>query len=268
MQTTLQPVLRAEFRHQRYVIQQGRVGLIWILLAAALILPAIVATVHFMRLALLPLDLMGLVDALGIATGENGLWSVVLIVAAISMVVVVTFITYGLSANSISREKRGNTWDNLILTKVPPRSIVWGKWLASLRAVLGDHGISIFLRLGLVSYALLIMRATLTTGDPIAIPTIIGIWLVTIGFGVLDAGASAALGILTALQEGASGAVMTMLLLAVRLALTAWGVFWTYLVLQGVLSGLTSTPFLVLIGIMVFGVTLVGTLLLAERRVM
>ena len=239
----------------------------WILLAAALILPAIAATVHFMRLALLPLDMAGLLTALGIGTSDAGLWNVVLIVAAISMYVVVTFITYGLSANSISREKRGNTWDNLRLTKVPPRHIVLGKWLASLRAVLGDHGISIFLRVGLVSYALLVMRVTFTTGDTIAIPTVIGVWLLTIGFGLLDAGVSAALGILSALQEGASGAIVTMALLAVRLALTVWGALWTYLLLQGVLSGMTTLSTLIVFGVVVFVVTLVGTLLLAQRRI-
>src|SRR5688572_20979241 len=41
------PVVRAEFHHQRFVIARGRVGSIWIFLAALLILPSLLMSIAF-----------------------------------------------------------------------------------------------------------------------------------------------------------------------------------------------------------------------------
>ncbi|HRF99264.1 MAG TPA: hypothetical protein PLZ51_28825, partial [Aggregatilineales bacterium] len=50
----------------------------------------------------------------------------------------------------ITRERKGQTWDVLVLTNVDARQIVLGKWWASLVALWGDHAMIGFLRVGLV----------------------------------------------------------------------------------------------------------------------
>lgn len=267
MHSTLNPLLRAEFRHQRYVIQRGRVGVIWIVLAAALLIPALLSAFHFTRLALFPpSDTADLLRALGLIEAQH-LWHVVLLVGSLPMYVVVTAVTYGLSGNSITREKRGSTWDNLRLTGVSGWHIVLGKWLASLRAVLGDHLLSVVLRIGLVSYALLaldVLQSATGNLNPLHVVLAAGLTLV---YGLLDAGLTAALGILGALQEGALGAVVNLLLLATRLLTAAFAVGWTYLVLQALLMDSVGVPILIVAGVAGYGLMILGALLAARQHV-
>ena len=77
-------------------------------------------------------------------------------IMTVAMYPVVTLITFALSANSVRREKTGHTWDYLRLTELDPQQIVIGKWWASLRALNGDHGMVMVLRLG-VSVVFLLM---------------------------------------------------------------------------------------------------------------
>lgn len=267
MSATLRPLLRAEFRHQRFVIQRGRVGLLWILLAAALLIPAMLSALHFMHLVLVPpADIAELVGALGL-TDTSQSWHLLLIVGVLPMYVVVTAITYGLSGNSITREKRGRTWDNLRLTGVGGWNIVFGKWLASLRAVLGDHMMSIMLRLGLVSYGLLVLNVLQATGRAVPLGAVMIAWLLTVGFGLLDAGLTAALGLLAAVQEGALGAIVGLLLGAVRLLAAAFAAGWTYVVLQALVTDSVALPALILAAVLVYSLAMVGALLAAHQHV-
>jgi hypothetical protein len=54
--------------------------------------------------------------------------------------------TLALASNSISREKRGGTWDLLLLTPVSARQIVRGKWWATLRYVWRGYALLTLLR--------------------------------------------------------------------------------------------------------------------------
>lgn len=268
MLTTLQPLLQAEFRHQRFIIQRGRVGLLWIILAALLIIPALLATLSVMWTALTATNAPDAMAAIGISASSTSasLGLVAVLVASISMSVVVMFITYGLAANSISREKRGNTWDNLVLTRATPFVIVLGKWIASLRAVWGDHVMAIFLRAGLVTYAFLALRLYQYNWQDTGL-VIIVLWALTAWYGVLDAALSASLGILGALQEGAVGAVMGLLLVSVRLAMLALALIWAYIALLMSLSSPQNLLLHTLIGTGMYAAIVLGVLWLAQRRI-
>ena len=56
--------------------------------------------------------------------------------------------TLALAANTISREKRGGTWDLLLLTPMDARQIVRGKWWATLRHVWRGYALLALLRAG------------------------------------------------------------------------------------------------------------------------
>ncbi|MFQ3646623.1 MAG: hypothetical protein SNJ54_14650 [Anaerolineae bacterium] len=225
MLRTLRPLLNAEFRYQRYLIQQGRVGLVWIVLAALLLIPAALASVHYMRLAWISVE-----DALGVAqrvVAFEGIWIASLLVGVISLYVVVTLITYALAANSILRERRSHTWDNLLLTNVPAWHILLGKWLASLRAVLGDHGLSIFLRVGLISLMALVLPALIAGAAPLSTAGLLVAWGWMLAAGALDAGLSAVLGLVSALPEGPTAVLVGGLLLGVRVSAAVGALFWS-----------------------------------------
>lgn len=225
MLRTLRPLLEAEFRYQRYLIQQGRVGLVWIVLAALLLIPAALASLHYMRLAWISVANAPSV-AQHIVAFEGG-WVASLLVGVISLYVVVTLITYGLAANSILRERRGRTWDNLLLTNVPAWHILLGKWLASLRAVLGDHGMSIFLRVGLVSLMALVLPVLINGAAPLSTAGVLVAWGWMLAAGVLDAGLSAVLGVVSALPEGPTAVLVGVLLLGVRVVVAVGALFWS-----------------------------------------
>jgi len=58
------------------------------------------------------------------------------------------FRTLAFAANSISREKRGGTWDLLLLTPMSARQIARGKWWATLQNVWRDYLLLALLRAG------------------------------------------------------------------------------------------------------------------------
>jgi hypothetical protein len=69
-----------------------------------------------------------------------------------ALYIVVTLITLGLAARSISREYENGTWDSLLLTNMTARQIVQGKWWATLCSLWGDHLMVLILRLGFVTW--------------------------------------------------------------------------------------------------------------------
>lgn len=225
MLRTLQPVLQAELRHQRYLIQQGRVGAIWVALAALLLIPGALATLHYTRLAWISVE-----NAASVAQQIilfEGVWVGSLLVAVISLYTVLTLITYGLAANSVHRERRRHTWDSLLLTGVPLWQILLGKWLASLRAVAGDHALLSFLRVGLMSLMALVLPVVITGAAPLSQIGLVIAWGWALAAGVLDAALSAALGVLSALPEGPNAVLVGLLLLALRIGIAAGALAWS-----------------------------------------
>jgi hypothetical protein len=142
----------------------------------------------------------------------------------LDMYLVVTMITLALASISISREKRGKTWDNLLLTGVDARQIVWGKWWATLAALWGDHAVAALLRLGIVAWGVYVM------GDealyqpiipflPTVLSYIVAGALLLVGYAVVDAALTAALGLLIPLTRFDNAAAFVTVMV-VRLLLT------------------------------------------------
>jgi hypothetical protein len=152
MTTLNNPILNAELHHQWYVMEKSRSGRMWILLAVILLLPAgLTSLVLFVRV-LLGQPIPGVPWTVGQPFDLLAAGQVMLLVMNIALTVVVMLVSFALSTNSITREKRGKTWDNLILTNVSARKLVLGKWIASLKALDGDHIMIGVLRLGMVAW--------------------------------------------------------------------------------------------------------------------
>lgn len=223
------PIVRAEFNHQRFVIKQGRVGYLWILLAALLVVPALLISLVTSTSAFLG----GFVPELGGLTlpiaweagtpqafiGNLG-WVLILVMAP-AQYLVVTLVTMALSANSIRREKAGLTWDSLRLTGIGTRRIVWGKWWASMRALAGDHVMVTILRMGLVTLIMTTFAASIDMVnqlDPVShlgkMPLLLTL---TVLFGVFDAALTAAFGVLAAIPNEAAGTVVGTTVMGLRM---------------------------------------------------
>lgn len=237
------PVTYAEFRHQRFVIAKSRVGWGWILLAMALLLPAFTFSVWYVGLVLLTPERPELLQH---AQLDGTL--VLLIVMAVSMYVVMVLMAVALSANSIRREKRNNTWDNLRLTGISASRIVWGKWVASLRALLGDHLMATLLRIGLTGAFIFLAMAD-GWRDPAHLRNV---FLVSVGvhvvFTVLDASLSVALGLFSAVFEGSAGTLANLLIIGARLWLSLYMVGGFFFSMGVLVTGETVGLFLIMAG--------------------
>jgi hypothetical protein len=296
------PVVQAEFHHQRFVIARGRVGGIWILLAALLILPSLLMSLAFMGLTLAAL-LQRIVDpcAIGANTCTTGaffptetsaflnvvpfvdqgtpflLCLALLLTMMIAMSVVVTLVNMALASNSIRREKDGNTWDTLRLTDVGAGRIVIGKWWASLRALNGDYVMTCLLRMGFVAFylasagpalrALFNAQNGVTNGVELSRSTA---WLeslpllliLTLVYSALDAALTAALGVLSALPDDVAGTVAGSAAFLIRLATLAAAAAWMYASLE---MAATASVLMGLIGISVY-LLLIASVLAAARQ--
>lgn len=197
--STANPVLRAELRHQRHVISTSRAGRVWIGLALVLLVPAAIATLIYLVVALIGTQVPPPYIPIGLLAG-------VLIIMNIALYIVVTLMTMGLAANSISREQTGKTWDTLLLTTLNVRQIIWGKWWATLRALWGDHALLGWLRLGLVAWIGTVAAAPQI--DPLHL--LAGLCM-AVGYTVAEAGFSAALGLIAPLTEQSSMFVIALL---------------------------------------------------------
>ena len=203
-------IAQAEFRHQRYIIQNSRSGRGWIILAVVMLLPAIMTSFALTALAI---SGQSVAPILGIADDRpfGYLLAVVLtrftpvtmglmllITMNIAAYIVIMLVTVALSANSITREKQKGTWEVLLLTNMDASRLVLGKWWASLRAMAGDHIMLAILRMGIFSLVIA------ETHDRLPVPllalpaglfyTVLMI-LFVLAFTALDAAFTVALGI-------------------------------------------------------------------------
>lgn len=208
------PILKAELHHQRYVMEKSRTGRMWILLAVILLLPAGLTSVVLFIRGLLGQPIPGLPLVIGqpfdlIAAGQ-----VILLVMNIALTVVVMLVSYALATNSITREKRNRTWDSLILTNVSARSLVLGKWIASLKALDGDHIMIGMLRLGMVAWIVAGFQDRMLANTlPVQVHLIL-ITILVVLFTIIDAMFNTALGIglvMGDLPDGVSTALFFLL---------------------------------------------------------
>ena len=197
------PVMRAELKYQRGVISGSRSGWVWIALAVVMLVPALLAALVLIVADLGQIDLAALFAPPALnALGNIGLTS--LVIMNFALYAVVTLVTLALAARSISREHNSGTWDNLLLTNMTARQIVYGKWWATLRALLGDHLLVLFLRLGFVAWL------DLQTSNPDPVRSLL-VLLVVVAFSLADSALTVVLGILPPVS-GRSPVVMALAL--------------------------------------------------------
>lgn len=130
--------------------------------------------------------------------------------------------TLTFASNAISREKRGGTWDLLLLTPVDARQIVRGKWWATLRHVWGDYALLALLRAG--SLVWMVMEANrihlsgypdpqfeieLRHFDPSLLHIMLGMAAI-VGFTMLNAVYTSALGTLGSVFARGGGTSLTL----------------------------------------------------------
>lgn len=216
---TQHPITRAELNYQGHLIETSRAGAVWIWMAAILLIPAAVISIVFFVGALLNQFIPGGVHPFSddLAAHLGNLGAVHLLAMNLALYLVLTMITLGLASNSISREKRGKTWENLLLTGVSARHIVWGKWWATLWALWGDHAMASVLRLGVVAWLVYLMGSEALYQPiipflPIVLSYIVVGALLLMLYAIVDAALTAALGILAPLMPIDNAATFVIIL--------------------------------------------------------
>jgi len=265
--TPANPIVDAEFHHQRFVLERGRVGMIWIILAGVMVLPALLISLAYTIAAFVSPVVPQANDILLLAAGAMPSW-LWLAIMTVAMYPVVTLVTFGLSANSVRREKSGHTWDHLRLTELDPQQIVIGKWWASLRALNGDHGMVMVLRFGFSAAFVMVLRDMIIT--PFGLPaewTILPLLLIiTAIYSFLDAGLTAALGIVGAMVD-IGGPTIPFILFVVRVftAIMALGLWFgtLFIIPMGLLFMLLITG----LGFLGYGLVIGLTLRVAQYLV-
>lgn len=275
------PIIQAEFHYQRFIIRNGRVGALWIVLAALMVLPAILMSLIYSLAVVLggilpdALRVIPFVDNEGFYTISIAL----LLTMMIAMYSVVTLINLALAARSIQREKENRTWDNLRLTDIGAGKIVVGKWWASLRALNGDFLMVTLIRMGFVSFYLVGIAPALDiienltsanvvfTRSAIYTPYALFFLFLTAMYGILDAALTAALGILAPLPDEALGSVVGTLAVGVRLLTMAAAAGWFALTLNLLRFNPSEALFLAVGGLGIYLVLLYAVLAIARRLV-
>jgi hypothetical protein len=260
------PVLRAERQHQWHVMENSRARTVWIWLAALMLVPALLISLLLFLAALVSPWLPEALNLFDVRYVLAQLAFVDIVTMNVAMYTVVTLITLGMASDSIAREKKGNTWESLLLTSISARQIVWGKWWATLQALGGDHVLIVALRLGLLAIVVVGLHVStilpsLLPGLPVIAPHVLVLSLLLLAFTALEAGLTAALGVLSSLLP-TDGAASLVVVFGGRVLLTAgllvfpalaflrgWGRY--YLALG-------------LVGLVVYGALMVGCLLLAQ----
>lgn len=236
------PVYRAEYHYQQYAIENGRSGRIWIVLAMLLMIPTLLAALAY-TLVILVNPVWPI--AADVVQWGDGIGFILLVVMNVALYAVVTLVNLALAANSIRREKAGHTWDNLLLTDLETAQIVNGKWWASMSALGGDQVMVGIIRIGLIALLFISMEFPYQQmlGLPIEWTHFPLLILITVIYTALDAGLTAALGIM-----GTAGVVwpgaMTAIGFALRVAFSLAG--FGYLLLTLVSLGHTAYGYLLM----------------------
>lgn len=230
------PVAHIELQHQWNVMEKSRSGRVWILLALVLLLPALLASLIFFGAGLLGHRLSAPLtfnQINSLAQSLDTIGQLTLLTMNVAQYLVVMLVAYGLSNNSINREKRGKTWENLLLTDISARKIVIGKWWASLRALYGDHIVVGLLRLGMLAYLLdtfgrfflqPVFNGVMPEGYILPAGQLLILALFVLLFTAIDTGMNTGMGLTVALMDvpGAVGLMIFGLMRAVATYLGVW----------------------------------------------
>jgi hypothetical protein len=217
------PVTQAEALHQERVMENTRAGSIWIGLAYLMTYPALLLSTMIYIGALMSQIIPGSIVLRFEPTTVSliTLLLMYLIAMSIALYVVVSLVTFGLSASSILREKQGKTWDTLLLTGVDARQLVRGKWWATLVTLWKDYALVWLLRLGMIVWLMgvtdgeFFYRLVVPRLSPEMAYLLAAAFLVAV-YTMLDAMLTAGLGQIAALAD-ARTSIVVFLLLALRL---------------------------------------------------
>lgn len=241
----MNPVYRAEIRHQGYVLRTNRSPTLWILLALVLLVPALIASGAFTVLVgvlgvrLPPIPMIPDIDTVGEAVYTIG--AIALITMNLAHYLVVALVSSGLAVMSVQREQRNKTWDLLVLTKQNARAIALGKVGASLWVLRRDTAIVTMLRVGLVMLAVDLIR-DLYAGSQFTLFDALYLTLWVVLWTVMDTVISVTAAIASALAPQWRP-VMLPVALAVRGVTLFGGVFWLAGMINRMLSELDRGGF-------------------------
>lgn len=204
-------IAQAEFRHQRFIIENNRSNPMVIVLAAIILMPGLLLSLIAFLLAFLGLQDVGQWDVLNTPIVSLVVRGFFLsnVVMNIALYFVLMMVGIALAYNSISREYSRLTWDVLCMTNVSARYVILGKWWASFVALWGDHMMLAVLRVGLACIAVLL------SGHNVNFLSVLSISLILIVFTLVDVGFTIALAIASALS-GKKTFISSALVLAVR----------------------------------------------------
>jgi ABC-type transport system involved in multi-copper enzyme maturation permease subunit len=194
------PVYLAERKYQWSVMEKSRTGLVWILLALVMLLPALLTSLYLFFSTMLWGQAVNVVPS---QTGIDPLptLQMLMVVMNVALYFVIALVASALANSSVEREKQGNTWELLCLTGISARELVWGKWLASMRAIFGDYVILALLRIGWAVWFAAGFRVRLPA-DALPVSMAVGLLvLLALVFTVVDAAFNTALSIAVAVAE-------------------------------------------------------------------
>ena len=143
-----------------------------------------------------------------------------------------------------------------------------GKWWASLRALNGDHGMVMILRFGFSAAFVMLFSDMIIT--PLGLPaewTVLPLLLIiTAIYGFLDAGLTAALGIVGAMVD-VGGPTIPFILFAVRVLTAVMALMLWFGILFIIPMGMAFMLFLSMLGFVVYGLVIGLILRVAQQLV-
>ncbi len=262
-------VAKAEFRYQRFLIENSRSGAGWIVIAILMLAPAILCSLILFVIGgysqWSAINQLLYHDAAVIRIFAQ-IGSIAFVVMNVALYLVVMLVTMGLSATSISREKTNHTWNVLVLTELNARQIVWGKWWASLQALWGDHILLAVLRLGIAGWLIVVYKENLPAGVmglPPGATAVIAMTVLIVAFTVIDAMFTTAMGIAIPLSD-LPGSIIISLVVGIRAVATVAALIFANEIKNSMVHG---EPYMLLafFGLACFGFTTYAALKISEH---
>jgi len=267
------PIYTAERRHQKYVLDANRSGTLWIWVAVMMLVPALVTALVILALTLTGSEIHEIPPETDLHRAIQSVFNaaaILLIAMNIAQSLVVTMVASGLAAESVGREHRHHTWDLLILTRQPARSIARGKILAVFWTLRRDLGFVVILRMGLLAMVYELSRqinqaiglAPLHQGHLVILLALTLLWTVIDSFMAVGTAVAAASWL-------RFRGIALFVAFSLRVLVLAFGVMWLMLVCNTMAAVPNRPSFAILgaIGLLVFSLMAYLSVLIAEMTI-
>ncbi|MBL8134627.1 MAG: hypothetical protein JNL42_22395 [Anaerolineae bacterium] len=106
-----------------------------------------------------------------------------------------------LTSSTVAREKRGRTWEALILTAQPARRLVIDKWWGVMQVIWARHRAAILLRAALAAWLLILFNLRTLTSPPPLLPAALAIGFITL-IPLINGAFTGALGMISSALAG------------------------------------------------------------------